>query len=699
MTVHVRRLSASDDAALYLRLNNGALAAAGIDPDTPVTVELPGPCTVAGVVKTSGGSPWLAPGRRSSNAAITETLRASGFEHGDDVAARLRAHREQAAPATPPSRPPVGGTLSGLHTLGAANPAPADPEAVSLSGATVAASPSSPALTRLQPGSLFHDRYEIRAVIGEGGMGLVYRVHDQLTDKEACLKIVRPELVGSDTMRRRFLREGALARDLRHENIVAVYDVNTASGLCYLTMEFVPGRTLRAWMREQARSRAADSPGVSLAVARNILFPLLSGLDAAHRRDVVHRDIKPENVMLLVDPSAGEVRLKILDFGIARAAEAQTNLTRAGAPLGTFAYMAPEQATDPDTVGPQADVYAAGAILYELLTDVPPQGRWDLPSEIRSDLPSGVDDLCQRALATHASRRFPDAAGFRDALDALDVTAASPSTSGRAEPSAPAPATEPAPVPSPSRPATIPPWAESIPDEPLSGESGDDGHARAVRHRDTGIEMLLVPAGSYMRGSPDSDGEAHDNERPQHRVTISKPFYLGRYEVTQAEWRRVTGKSPSRFSGDRRPVERVSWNDIQPFLEATGLRLPTEAEWEYACRAGTTGPRYGNLDAIAWHDGNSGGRTHDLGGKAPNPWGFYDMLGNVWEWCGDGWDEDAYSGCKDGVTDPVVSVGSSRVVRGGSWHFESRYCRSANRYWVDPTCRFYGSGFRVARAP
>ena len=220
-----------------------------------------------------------------------------------------------------------------------------------------------------------------------------------------------------------------------------------------------------------------------------------------------------------------------------------------------------------------------------------------------------------------------------------------------------------------------------------------------VRDKNTGIEMLLVPAGTYMRGSPASDREASSAERPQHQVTISKPFYLGRYEVTQAEWRRVTGKSPSRFSGDRRPVERVSWNDIQPFLEATGLRLPTEAEWEYACRAGTTGPRYGDLDAIAWYDDNSDGRTHDVGGKAPNPWGFHDMIGNVREWCKDGYDSDAYSGCRGGVTDPVVSVGSSRVVRGGSWSYEARHCRSANRDWVGPTFRYGSFGFRVARAP
>ncbi len=228
----------------------------------------------------------------------------------------------------------------------------------------------------------------------------------------------------------------------------------------------------------------------------------------------------------------------------------------------------------------------------------------------------------------------------------------------------------------------------------------ESGHPWRVRHKRSGMELLLVPAGTYLRGSPDSDGEADDDERPQHQVTISKPFYLGRYAVTQAQWRKVMAvESSSRFEGDKRPVENVSWNYAQSFVTKIGLRLPTEAEWEYACRAGITEPRYGDLGAIAWHEGNSEEQTHDVGGKQANPWGFHDMIGNAWEWCEDGYEANAYSRCRGGVTDPVVSVGSSRVVRGGSWRSAARNCRSARRSRYAPTTRSDYFGFRVARAP
>ena len=259
-------------------------------------------------------------------------------------------------------------------------------------------------------------------------------------------------------------------------------------------------------------------------------------------------------------------------------------------------------------------------------------------------------------------------------------------------------------------------WAETVAGEPdfsvVTSESCRNqirahGIPWWVRDKATGIDMLLVPAGTYMRGSSASDDEADDSERPEHQVTISKPFYLGRYPVTQAQWKKVMGDSPTAFRRDKSPVEYVSWNEIQPFLKRTGLRLPTEAEWEYACRAGTTEPRYGELDAIAWHDGNAEGEPHDVGGKVANPWAFHDMIGNMWEWCADGWDEKAYQKCGGGVTDPVVAVGSSHVLRGGSWHgrFDMGVWRSANRDGRATARREAqrvdrdDAGFRVARAP
>ena len=186
------------------------------------------------------------------------------------------------------------------------------------------------------------------------------------------------------------------------------------------------------------------------------------------------------------------------------------------------------------------------------------------------------------------------------------------------------------------------------------------------------------------------------------QVRISRGFWLGQHEVTQSEWQGVMGTNPSEFSGcGQCPVERVSWNDAQEFIRSLNgrfggnrYRLPTEAEWEYAARAGTTGDRYGNLDAIAWYRDNSGGRTHPVGQKAPNAWGLHDMLGNVWEWVAD-W----YGGYPGGaVTDPRGPVsGSDRVDRGGGWGVSASYCRSSTRFSDTPGIRNAYLGFRLLR--
>ena len=215
-----------------------------------------------------------------------------------------------------------------------------------------------------------------------------------------------------------------------------------------------------------------------------------------------------------------------------------------------------------------------------------------------------------------------------------------------------------------------------------------------------GMQFVWVPAGEFRMGS--TSAEAFDNEQPVTQVRISRGFWLGQHEVTQAEWQGVMGTNPSNFSGcGQCPVEEVSWNDAQEFIgrlngRAGGnrYRLPTEAEWEYAARAGTTGDRYGNLDASAWYGGNSGKRTHPVGQKAPNAWGLHDMLGNVWEWAADWYDD--YPG--GSVTDPKgPGSGSERVARGGGWSYLSIRERSSLRFRDRPGLRLYFLGFRLLR--
>lgn len=208
-------------------------------------------------------------------------------------------------------------------------------------------------------------------------------------------------------------------------------------------------------------------------------------------------------------------------------------------------------------------------------------------------------------------------------------------------------------------------------------------------------------------GSPSSEPE-RDSDENQHRVTLTKGFYMGVTEVTQGQWREIMGSNPSNFKGDNLPVEQVSWNDCQEFIRKLNLqeggnkyRLPTEAEWEYACRAGSTsrfcfGDSDGSLEQYAWYNSNSSNKTHPVAQKKPNEWGLYDMHGNVWEWCQD-WFGDYPSGH---VADPDgPSSGSFRVRRGGSWFSYAGVCRSASRHDGTPGGRGGHLGFRLARTP
>jgi formylglycine-generating enzyme required for sulfatase activity len=249
------------------------------------------------------------------------------------------------------------------------------------------------------------------------------------------------------------------------------------------------------------------------------------------------------------------------------------------------------------------------------------------------------------------------------------------------------------------------------------------------------MRFVRVPAGEFVMGSPADDPHADDDERPQHAVRISRPLYLGRYEVTQAEYRAVTGDNPSWFSpagGGRDevrgvdtsqyPVEFVTWDEAVDFCRrltslpverAAGrsYRLPTEAEWEYAARAGTTTP-FAFGEGLAARDGvvrfePSVGPpiTRPVGSLRPNAWGLYDMHGNVWEWCADFYDADYYATLSraaegNATTDPPGPfTGTGRVVRGGDYRFDPAHARSANRDFTRASRRDWGNGFRVVMVP
>lgn len=205
-------------------------------------------------------------------------------------------------------------------------------------------------------------------------------------------------------------------------------------------------------------------------------------------------------------------------------------------------------------------------------------------------------------------------------------------------------------------------------------------------------------------GCSPGDGECHADEKPAHRVSITRPFEIGKYQVTQAQYEAAMNVNPSYSQGPNLPVEGVSWDDAQKFCEALNrkgdgyhYRLPTEAEWEYAARAGDSSCQYGPLDEVAWSRDNSGGRTHLVGEKKPNAFGLYDVLGNVWEWAQDWYSITYYSHSPE--SDPSGPVtGEFRVSRGGSWRGVVRgHSRVSSRYMLKPNVRSIVVGFRCVR--
>ncbi len=260
--------------------------------------------------------------------------------------------------------------------------------------------------------------------------------------------------------------------------------------------------------------------------------------------------------------------------------------------------------------------------------------------------------------------------------------------------------------------------AKSVGASPSLGAVEDQTRLYGLSALLDGSGFVQIRAGEFLMGSSNGNSD----EQPMHRVRINHDFEMGKFEVTQAQWSAVLssahgrtakaetpasevlpGSDPSHFKGSRLPVESVAWNDVQRFLRALNARdskheyrLPTEAEWEYACRAGSSGDYSGDLDAMAWYEANSDAQTHPVGLKQANAWGLYDMHGNVWEWVQDWYGSEYYEDAL--ATDPAgPAEGSFRANRGGCWHKAAGYCRSAVRGFDFPGDGYYSVGFRLVR--
>ena len=518
---------------------------------------------------------------------------------------------------------------------------------------------------RIAPGTRI-SVYRFDRVIGEGGMGVVYRAYDEALDRPVALKCLHTNLAGDRDIRTRFAREARILSSYTHPNVVKVYDFVEQDYLLAMVMELVEGPSLVQYLAKWRGHMPLSEIG-------NLFQGVLDAVDAGHRQGVIHRDLKPDNI--LVTGSGDALRPKIVDFGIARILEG-TTYTMTGAFLGTCCYMSPEQVQQPQAADPRSDIYSLGVTLYQLCTGkVPFEGNHFAvmmahaheppvpPSQLRPGLPSELERLILDALAKDPSQRPQTCGVFRDRLL-----------------------------------AALPPGllSSSITDHPKVVRAGVGG------------EMVLIPAGSFLMGKG-------------RRLVHLDAVYIDRAPVTNREFAtflEITGYRPTdedsaRFvphllggklskRQENHPVVYVSWFDARAFAAWAGKRLPSEAEWEKAAR-GTDGRKYpwGRTQPSPHYAnyGNKDGGTVPIGSypDGASPYGVLDLAGNVWEWCED-FDDLAFY--EDGPPNNPRNEhpGQRLVMRGGSYMFGAHALRTYARTSFEPHYRFAGGGFRCARS-
>jgi formylglycine-generating enzyme required for sulfatase activity/predicted Ser/Thr protein kinase len=657
--------------------------------------------------------------------------------------------------------------------------------------------------------------FRILKILGHGGMGVVFQGEDPKLGRKVAIKAMLPHLAGSKSSQERFLREAKAAATLEHDHIVPILQVGEDRGAPFIVMPFLQGEPLDKYLqREQCPS---------LAEVLRIGRQTAQGLAAAHKKGLVHRDIKPANIWL----EAETERVKILDFGLARAAADTSQLTQSGAIIGTPAYMAPEQGAG-KKVDHRCDLFSFGCVLYRMCTGQMPFKGDDAvstlvavaleepkaPVEIDPEVPAALSELVMRLLAKKPQDRPESAQAVVEAIQEIEAdagaTAVPRDTKTQKVKSAGKTRTEAGRTQLAGKASKRPPWLwlgiggaaacglilaailifwqtphglvkiesddpsieivfdksgptiKGADKEPIRLRAGEHGilvkrgdfsfetdkiliekgktitlkfellpgkiqlvhDGKVIGSTDIplaktftnslGMEFALVPKGKSWLGG--FFGKPGDRE-----VEITHDFYLGKYEVTQEEWEKVTGDSPSFFSRTGRgkevvkdvsdddlkrfPVEQVSWDAAQAFVKRlndrakeTGwvYRLPKEAEWEYACRGGPGDKIDSSFDyyfekptkKLLPEQANFGTkRTCKVGSYQPNPLGLFDMHGNVWEWC-----EDLY--------DPKDAVKASfRAARGGGWDLTPAHCRASYRIAFRQSNGYGYSGLRIARVP
>jgi formylglycine-generating enzyme required for sulfatase activity len=519
-------------------------------------------------------------------------------------------------------------------------------------------------------------QYHLESLLGAGGFGGVFLANEVVRDrvlKQVAVKVIP----GNDEQQ---LEELLAAATLDHDHLIRCYTAGECSLLninaLYLVME----------LAEESLDSHLQANPLETEEIRQIIRDVAAGLAYLHGRNQVHRDLKPANVLRVRE------RWKLSDFGLVRHLGTNSYAQTAN-PIGTIAYMPPEAFEG--KISAAWDMWSLGIMVVQMVSQNLPY-RFSEPTQLLKQimngaialppLPEEFRPIVEGCLQVSRGDRW----SIEQVLEALR-----PQQPIIQVPSLPMPVKLQQEEQAIIQPATPSPRAFTTITEDL-GEG-------------VTLELIQLPAGQFMMGTSDNYNEAWHEEKPQHLVKV-KAFAMGKYPITKAQYKAVMGNKISRFQGHpNHPVERMSWDDAQKFCrklsQATGkqYRLPTEAEWEYACRAGTTtryyfGDNARRLGDYAWFRDNSNKTIHPVGQKRPNAWGLYDMQGNVWEWCEDGW-HDNYQGVPTDGSAWTQGENNHRVLRGGGWYGSSRFGRSSYRSGSNPGFRSDDIGFRVVMLP
>ena len=611
-------------------------------------------------------------------------------------------------------------------------------------------------------------RYEIIRQLGGGGFAITYLAKDTMQPSQpiCVVKQLRPNHTHPRIVEF-FEKEAAILERLgKHSQVPQLLAHFREHDNLYIVQEFIEGQDLSKEMQPGKR--------LSEGYVTRLLEEVLEVLSFVHKQGVIHRDIKPQNLMR----RRQDGKIFLIDFGaVKEIASLMINSQgemASSISIGTPGYMPTEQGMGKPRLA--SDIYALGITGIQALVGTLPSNLEEDPQtgEIVWQDKVQISEHLVKVLTTmvrrHHSLRYSSA---KEALQALTPPPPKPQPQPPPQPppqptdwsrrrilqtaglmggsfavavfgreilqafsdgnstsiTTPSPTQTASPIVTPTtkqKPALSPTPGLSLKtfdfETVTVNNQGSITNRRNLKAKyfteDLGngitLEMVQIPGGSFMMGSPLGEKERDNDESPQYRVTV-KPFYMGRYEVTQAQYQAIMGKNPSRFKGEKRPVENVSWNNVVEFCKQLSqktertYRLPSEAEWEYACRAGTSTPFYfgetitpdlvnydGNFPYGSAPKGKYREQTTNVGTFPPNAFGLYDMHGNVWEWCQDTW-HDNYNGApNDGSAWIDNENRSRRLLRGGSWYNYSWNCRSANRGRDNPGTRYFiGFGFRV----